>query len=175
MFTTVSLFVGERNIPNRTNTDISDRIQYFIDKYEPKCLEGILGYELYKALKATVPITEQRLVNLFNGIEYTDDNDKLQKWVGLQKLIVDYIYSEYMRDSTLQTTGFGVVVKKADMAVNFSPSEKICDSYNCFSRTVKSMVAFLTTQDNSLVYPEFTGTETCYALSFSRPINTFGI
>jgi hypothetical protein len=78
-------FVGELNIPNTSQAAIGSAVDLFIEQYEEKLLNEVLGYSLYKALKTglqEVPVT-QMWTDLIQGVEYTDLNSKVKLWKGL--------------------------------------------------------------------------------------------
>lgn len=78
-------FIGELNIPNTHTTEIGGLLDLFIEKYETKFLNELLGYELYKAFKAGLledPIN-QKWTDLIEGVEYTDLQEKTRFWPGL--------------------------------------------------------------------------------------------
>lgn len=78
-------FVGEINIPNTNQAAIGSQVDLFIQQYEDRFLNEVLGYTLYKALKAgmqVVPVA-QKWTDLIEGVEYTDTADKTRKWQGL--------------------------------------------------------------------------------------------
>lgn len=80
-----SYFFGDLQIAQPTQTEVADNIDWFINKYEPKLLTQLLGYQLYKDLKAgmlTSPV-DQKWLNLLFGVEYTNKQNKLTKWNGL--------------------------------------------------------------------------------------------
>ena len=83
-----SYFVGDLNIPNTGDLPVSERLTWFIQKYEPDFLQKLLGYPLYKVfvagLNVTPPTTpEQRFIDILYGKEYTDLNGLQRKWQGL--------------------------------------------------------------------------------------------
>jgi hypothetical protein len=78
-------FVGELSIPNTSQTAVGGLVDLFIEKYEEQFLNDVLGYSLYKALKAglqVVPVA-QKWTDLIEGAEYTDTNSKVRFWKGL--------------------------------------------------------------------------------------------
>lgn len=78
-------FVGELNIPNTHQAAIGSAVDLFIEQYEEKLLTEVLGYTLYKALKAglqVVPVA-QKWTDLIEGVEYTDLATKTRFWKGL--------------------------------------------------------------------------------------------
>lgn len=103
-----SYFVGDLDIPNTGDLPVSERLTWFIQKYEPMFLEKLLGYPLYKVfiagLNVTPPATpDQRFIDILYGKEYTDLNGLLRKWKGL--IVTD--------SPTLNLAG-GYVYRKAE-------------------------------------------------------------
>jgi hypothetical protein len=177
-------FVRKINIPNidasvnPRNAPILERLNSFIDQYEPECLVNILGYELYKVVKSE---TSQRVSDLINGAEFTDDEGRFRKWRGLVyepkvSLIANYVYYKFQEDSAKQTTGVSTSVNKTASGDSKSPEYKMLDAWNFFSSETREMVSFLWNKNrlSPEVYPEFNYryNETLY---FSRPTNFLGI
>lgn len=78
-------FVAELNIPNTSQVAIGSAVDLFIEQYEEKLLNEVLGYTLNKAFKAglqEVPVA-QKWTDLIEGVEYTDLTNKTRKWEGL--------------------------------------------------------------------------------------------
>lgn len=105
-FIDASYFVGELDIPNNGEAAVAERIQFFINKYEPLFLEKLLGYPLYKAfitgMSVTPPATpDVRFLNILSGCEYTDYNGQVQKWKGL-----------ILTDNPFYNTSGGFIYKK---------------------------------------------------------------
>lgn len=78
-------FIGELNIPNTDTVAIGELVDWFIENYETEFLEKVLGYDLYKALKAGLiaPVVDQKWTDLIEGVEYTSLSGKLTFWKGL--------------------------------------------------------------------------------------------
>lgn len=177
-------FIRKINIPNidivsnPRNGPILERLNSFINQYEPECLTEILGYELYKAL-----LTENssRMNDLLRGAEYENDEGRLVKWNGLIyepkiSLIANYVYYKFQEDSAMQTTGVSTSVATSTSGESKSPEYKMLDAWNFFSNEVRQMVSFLWNKNrlDPEVYPEFDG-HYYKTLSFSRPTNFLGI
>lgn len=78
-------FIGDLNIPNTSNAAVGSLLDWFIEKYEEKFLNDVLGYDLHKAFKAGMeedPVP-QKWTDLIEGVEYTDLQDKTRFWKGL--------------------------------------------------------------------------------------------
>lgn len=160
--------------PIKTNNAVTfDRIVSFILKYEPECLKGILGYELYKALLTE---TSQRITDLVFGAEYTDSCGNLQYWRGLVQptpkisLIANYIYYYYQDANATQTSGVNTNVPKGEASTAVSVGDKMLDAWNFFSSETKEMICFLWNKNQlaSPVYPEFTDRQHCKTADFSH-------
>jgi hypothetical protein len=78
-------FVGELNIPNTSQASISSLTDLFIEKYEDEWLREVLGYTLYKALKAGLQVlpVAQKWTDLIEGVEYMNLSSKAKFWKGL--------------------------------------------------------------------------------------------
>jgi hypothetical protein len=78
-------FIGELNVPNTDQVSVGELLDWFIEKYETEFLSKVLGYELYKALKAglIVPVVDQKWTDLIEGVEYTNLSGRLTFWKGL--------------------------------------------------------------------------------------------
>lgn len=78
-------FVGELNIPNTSQAAIGSAVDLFIEQYEEKLLNEVLGYTLYKAFKAGLQVipVDQKWTDLIEGVEYIDLNSKTRFWKGL--------------------------------------------------------------------------------------------
>jgi hypothetical protein len=177
-------FIRKINIPNidvvvnPRNGPILERLNSFISQYEPECLTNILGYELYKALLTE---SSQRMTDLLNGCEFTDDDGVLRKWRGLiyypkVSLIANYVYYKFQEDSAKQTTGVATTVAKSTSGESQSPEYKMLDAWNFFSEEVKELISFLWNKNriDPEVYPEFNGMY-YKVLAFSRSTNFLGI
>lgn len=167
-------FKGEIVIPNITDPSVQNRVQGFIDKYEPICLVNVLGYELYKALLATP--TDPRFVDLVEGAEFTNCYGQLSMWEGLvptncnESLIANFIYTKLIEDDVSLNTGYGMVKMSPAEAYAFNAGEKITRAWNSFSQSVARMNWFL--GNNGSVYPEFV---MCSNYIFAKPINVFDL
>jgi|SRR6185437_9473459 len=85
-FIDASYFVGELSLPNTDEAAVAERLTLFISKYEPRFLQMLFGYPLYKAFVAGMAVTptpDQRFLDILYGKEYTDFQGRLQKWKGI--------------------------------------------------------------------------------------------
>jgi uncharacterized protein YggL (DUF469 family) len=182
-------FVGTLSIANTDNVAILERLQYFIDKYEPELLQDIFGYELYKLLAAELQAEEDdslssystRFERLVNGCEYDGMDGRLKKWNGLFfmldsvpcSLIANYVYWHWLKDQSTQTVGLGEAATQAQNAVLVSPMIKMNRVWNEMSRTTQELCYFL--QSNRNDYPEWVDSNWVGRQRFFAPQNQFGI
>lgn len=160
-------FIRNITIPNidpakPANAPNKDRLDSFIQKYEPQCLIKILGYGLYKALLTE---TSQRMTDLIYGAEYTTSYGKLWKWQGLVQpvpkisLIANYIYFYYQEANTTQTSGVNTNIPKGEASKAVSPGDKMINSWEFFSSETRELLFFLWNQNHLVspaIYPEIT-------------------
>lgn len=83
-----SYFIGSINIPNTSKPEISERLDWFIKKYEPVLLAGVLGYELYQAFKTGLQqtVVDQKWFDILYGSDFTYNN-RLRRFRGL--IVID--------------------------------------------------------------------------------------
>lgn len=81
-------FFGDCSIGQLSESSVQGKINWFIDQYEPEYLQGVLGYETYKAFMSglvTAPVP-QIWLDLLNGKEYNDIIGRRRRWRGLIQL-----------------------------------------------------------------------------------------
>lgn len=87
MFIDESYFKGALTIAQLGKQDVVNRLTDFINSFEPQVLEAALGYDFYQLFiegldVGSDEITEQRWLNLLNGVAFTDVNQVRKKWIG---------------------------------------------------------------------------------------------
>ena len=173
-----TIFSGDLNIPNRTNANIQALIDLTISEREPELLKELFGYGMYKDFIAGLTTLTQRWVDLRDGKEYTV-NGKLYEFVGIKKMIANYVWYYFMQAATTNTTGAGQVLPTTENGQVVGSLSKMVDSWNRMSNYVESMVHFL--NNNEATYPEWQVVNTYYwdewynRLRFASKINVFGI
>jgi hypothetical protein len=87
MLINASYFVGELNIPKVSNTDVSEKLAWFINKYESELLTNLLGYSLYKAFMEGIVVDpmDSKWSDLLYGAEY-NYNGYTKYWKGIIQL-----------------------------------------------------------------------------------------
>lgn len=160
--TTISLFVGDINIPNiATGQPDANAFALFINKYEPQLLSEVLGYTLAKDLLTAFNDDETSGIyfDLWNGAEFTDKHGRANKWPGFLtigwSLIANYIFCKWMEETASYNTGNGEKVTNASNATNALVTTRISNAWN-------NMVKLLLIMDDYLVqnasdYPDYEG------------------
>jgi len=137
-------FIGEISLPAQVlEGDLAD-ISPYIVKYEREALIELLGYTLYKDLKAEIDAVPQVFTTKWdwfvNGHEYEIDyigDTYLVKWNGLinsefLSLLAFYIYYHYLKFHISHTSGIGELLQNAENAAKTSASEKMVSAWNRF-------------------------------------------
>lgn len=127
-------FIGEQNIPNTDELPTSNKVQWFIDEYEPQLLEVLFGSVLYAEYLAGI---------LLDPID--------QKWLDLQakakRSIVCYVYFYYMADNITYNSGVGNVKPAAENAVNAQSWDKMVKAWNTMVDKNKKVREFIADGD----------------------------
>lgn len=182
----ITYFDGsELNIPNTDKLEVQELVTTIITKYEDDFLRRLMGYPLYKAFMAGLPVTAgtpQRIIDLVNGKEYTSLQGFLTQYRGLlitepaqMSPIANYIYYWYRRLNATQFTGIGEVMTTAENSTNQSPNQKMATAWNEMCRWVWEFVLFMDTNLalNPGLYPEWIWIyrwETIRYFEYSNPI-----
>lgn len=179
-------FVGELNIPNTSQAAISSLTDLFIEKYEDKWLNEVLGYSLSKAFKAgwAAPVPESKWFDLVDGVEYTSSDGKTKFWRGLVSAvsgnvafdlspIANYVYYWFIRNNYTQTATTGEVKPQNENAVIANPSLKMVLAWNEMSAWVCELVDYLNAKKDD--YTEWADQDIWCMLRKFMPINEFNI
>ena len=150
----------------------ADSITRFINELEPKVLEDLMGYELYKNYKAGIAAGSPaaKWLAIRDGKEYTVSG-KLVKWKGLifkegvdgvtqakKSLIANYVYCKWIENNRTVTTASAEKVANVNsIATNTNSKSKIVRAWNQMVDWNKSFVDFL--YFNEADYPEFSNHE----------------
>lgn len=140
-------------------------IQDYINKHEPKILKRVLGYNLYKdfisGLAEVTPL--QKWIDLRDGEEYTDSNNNLQYYDGIENLIANYVYGKIIENIQQYATDSGIVDANLDNALKADPNWKIVSTWNVMIDEKIYLDEFIISQ-NKLVentYENFTPVLIC--------------
>lgn len=137
-------FIGEISLPGSVLTgDLADITPYIV-KYEREALIELLGYTLYKELKAEIDSDPQTYTDkwdrLVNGHEYEISylgDTHLVKWNGLinsefVSLLAYYIYYKYVSFHVTHTSGMGEILAMTENSSKVSASQKMVNAWNRF-------------------------------------------
>jgi len=136
MITKIEDFKGRFNIalsediePNSMGNH--DELQLFIEDEEPSCLVTVLGYSLYQELlpelKKKPFEPDASLTAADKWVDLVNGKDNYQ---GLKKLLVPYIYFQFLANDTAHHTGVGMVQERAKGASNVSARKKAVVAWN---------------------------------------------
>lgn len=136
-----TFFFGELEIPQVTEAYVQSYVTSLIQEHEPRFLEQLFGYAMYKDYLANQAASKYQ--DIINGKEYTDAAGVLRKWKGLKyatlagpppakfkSAIANYIYFRYMQDSQTASTGTGEKGIEANSTIVASPWSKMVRSWN---------------------------------------------
>lgn len=174
-----TFFVRDINIPNTTNAQILATLESYISKHEPKFLQRILGYPLYRLFISGS--TTGRMLALKSGSEFTGLDGELYKWNGLvydtdQSIIANYVYIKWMVANTTKTTGVAVSSTNTGETKSESPRDKIITASYMMFEEGKQLLHFLWANknvDGTRMFPEFKLMNLTEAKSFIKPITGF--
>ena len=152
--TLTSDYKGQYKIPSNCYTELST----YITKYERLYLLDLLGAELYDLfiadLDGSTPQVPQtaRFISLFDAFN-VDESLCIVSSEGIKKMLIQFIYFEYMRDSSFKQTVSGVTNIKSQVAtVEPYKGWNLEQAYNegvCNYNAIQWYIC-----DNSTVYPE---------------------
>lgn len=131
-------------IPNKVELRVG--ITDSINLYEGQILKHLLGYKMWKEMKAAydasldavpVPLIT-KWANLINGAEFEFEyNGKtyFDKWIGLkntqkQSLIANYVYFFHRRYNISQYSSIGETISNAENSRVINPYSKLVNSWN---------------------------------------------
>lgn len=130
-----------------------------ITEHEESWGLAFFGYELWELIKDNAADTEGIYYDLIRGKEYTDENDKLQKWPGFlttgKNPIACYVYYQFMRENATHTTTNGEAVSKKENMADASPAHKMVAAWNNMVELNQKLHAFL--YANREDYPAYAG------------------
>lgn len=125
--TDTTYFVRDCNIPNPTGA--TSTLQAALNRYEPEILNLILGYGLAKLVLAYTSGSEQRIIDIVEGKEYTVGSYTVN-WNGLKNtelvsILTYYTYIQYMKDKSLSFQNVGSIASMVENGVNVGPGQLI--------------------------------------------------
>ena len=156
-FVEVSDFTGDKTLSKAIS--VNDKIQYYIDKYEPIYLTYLLGCDLYTEFINDLDVDnnpqEQRFMTIFESF-CIDDNCGILRSEGFKEMLLCFIYFEYVKDNSFQQTTNGVVQNDYEVSKNVPVSHSNAyDIYNQGINTYQTIQQYIC--DNSNDYEGFNG------------------
>lgn len=112
-----SYFIGPLTIAQLGEKAVEDRLNDFINRFEPLIMESAMGYDFYQAFLDGLDVgsdesIEQRWLDLLNGVAFTGLSGRRMKWVGFGGGLTSYTPLVPMRDDLFiyagTTAGFPV-------------------------------------------------------------------
>jgi hypothetical protein len=159
IITTISHFVGDIMLPNTAITNPEGIVlDADITRYEPEMLKALLGYELYTLFEAGVINDTAKYLLIKNGSEFTDSNDRLQKWDGFvlnKNPIANYIFYWNRRNAATSTTGNGETATAVENGSRVSSNQKMVTAWNRMVDLNRKLHAFLVANEDD--YTEYAG------------------
>ena len=107
-----------------------------IDRYEPQLITDLFGYELAKLIKNYDPLTsEQRIIDIVQGKEFTTRGGDLQKWNGLvniekESVIAYWVFYKWAIEREIIATRSAAIKPKPENSENVSFEAKAFAAYN---------------------------------------------
>lgn len=133
---------------------VSDKITPYIVEYEKKYLRELLGADLYTLFAASIVgvLPTGVYLTIFNEIN-SDENGFLLHSDGIKKMLLGFVWYEYVVGTAYQHTNTGVVANVNEISINadFSLAYK---HYNKSIDTYKSIQYYI---QKSVDYPTFKG------------------
>lgn len=140
-------FINEISIPIQSRAELNEAITNSITLYENEVLKLLLGYKLWKEMKAAYDasvLTEspvslpEKWDRIINGVEFeytVNGKTILDKWIGLKNaskisLIANYVYFFHRRENVSQNSGIGETIASAENSTIVSPYAKCVNSWN---------------------------------------------
>ena len=146
-------FTGVHSVAQNKYTDMGA----YIEKYEKHYLLRLLGADLYNAFIADlsgdpgVPVSA-RFLDIFNPFCY-DDGSCVRQSEGIKKMLIQFIYFHYVRDTEFQHTTQGVIRSNTEASTPLAyTGYDLIECYNSGVENYHQIQCFI--DDNFSTYPE---------------------
>jgi hypothetical protein len=150
-------FVNDINLPASALQGTPAPVEAYIERYEKEVLINLLGYDLYKLLKAEIDASTYtaKWDELVNGHEYVISG-YTTLWNGLinsdkVSLIAYYIFWNYVRDNLTSLENVGVVASQSENSLKVSPDALLADAWNNYVNLYNEAIMFILA--NQVNYP----------------------
>lgn len=132
-------FTGLFNISQVTV--LRDKLNGFIEEKYAPFIREIIGDPAYIEIKNETPLTKQKWLDLFNGVDYFNDcTEKMQTHRGLRRVAVGSIYFYWVRDSGILNTPTGNQRNDNSNSNNVSGIGFARDRYNTVIREMQENI-----------------------------------
>lgn len=132
---------GLRLIPNLDKVIVSEALETAIDTYQDKFMKEQFGYEFQKLMLANQNVEMYK--NILDGVEWTDDNNDLQKWEGIKEPLADYVYFYYIKEQSIKLQGVGYTVGTIENGTIVAPQTIPIAVYNRFVGKMDELYDYL--------------------------------
>jgi len=166
---TPSQFIGDINLPGQVLTGSYATIGFFIEKYEKEALIDLLGYDLYKELKAEIDSVPQvftaKWSALVNGAEF-NIGSYLYKFDGLADMLAYFVYYNYLKDNVNNYESVGAVIPQGENSARTAPDGLMVNAWNEYKNSFDIAIQYIIA--NQSQYPK-------WICKRPNSINRFGI
>lgn len=149
---------------------VSAVLQQYIDKYEPRILTRVLGYQLYKEFNTAIAGSSpaQKWIDLRDGSEYTYSSE-LRYFDGLKTLTVNYVYFKFIKEQSQFNTGVGIKSINTENSENTDSSFKQVYAFNELVDINEQLYEFITAKNDEVAdtYENYDYTEICKVNEFN--------
>lgn len=153
-------FVGKYAIPQDSFSDLDG----FISEYEESYLIDLLGFDFYTAFSANLVNGVPQAANylkIYNKL-YVDQNCIMIRSEGMKKMLLGFLFWEYMRQVRFKATTQGFVVNAADTSKP-TPEGPLYKYYNDAVSTGRAIQHYICTNPNEFTV-QFAGIELEYSI-----------
>src|SRR5688572_2490879 len=164
MLITLAYFEGGNlNIPQLSQLTVREKLQMFIDRFEPEILIDLLGYEMYLDFLAALTLDPipVKWLRLRDGAQYTYE-DRVCFWPGLasvvstanpeNSLIANYVYYQLIKTDAKFLTGTGAVTSKTENSKRVSPIDLQVSAWNKMVGLNYKLIEFLNANPEDYPY-----------------------
>ncbi len=134
--------INEISIPIQSRPELNAAIINSIKLYEDEVLKLLLGYKLWKEMRAAYDALPTALPTkwdrFINGAEFEFELNGeiyLDKWIGLKNtskksLIANYVYFFHRKNNVSQNSGIGETISVAENSKVINPMAKLHNAWN---------------------------------------------
>jgi hypothetical protein len=148
-------FIGKWSIAFNEYT--SEELDDFIEENEKKFIVSLLGAELGQLfiddLVSQVPQTA-RFISIYNEF-FIDDGDCVFISDGMKKMMLGFVFFDYVRHQDKKNTISGMVQNESELANQIPSFNVVVNRYNLAAETAKNIQWYIC--ENEPTYPEYNG------------------